>query len=293
MPGNLLTRPGQIQYGDLLLGSGTRYGWRKLTGWEDMVGLDSGTVIRAGGHGAYPGTLLAQPRTVDMEGIVIRAPRAQVGAVVGALAAGTAIVADELPLVVWLDERGPLLVWARAVRRAVPVEVGYRLGTIIGGAISWEATDPRRYALGEQVATTALPQDEPGIVWPLVWPLNWGPPGSTGTMTAQNTGTAHTHPVIEFKGPIIRPSLTNLHTGDVLEYDLTLAVDDVLRIDTAAGTVTLNGTVSRLYEATTRSVPEQTWTLPPGSTSDLVFRAAPGSSHPAARAVVRWRSAYW
>ncbi len=88
------------------------------------------------------------------------------------------------------------------------------------------------------------------------------------------------------------PSLTNLATGDVLEYDLDLAAGDVLVVDTAEGTVTLNGTASRLYTATARSVPEQSFALWPG-TADLAFRAAPDSSDPAASVAVRWRSAYW
>jgi hypothetical protein len=126
----------------------------------------------------------------------------------------------------------------------------------------------------------------------LAWPLNFGTPGSTGRMSAVNTGTAETHPVVEFRGPVTAPSLTNITTGDVLEYDLPLAAGDVLVVDTLAGTVTLNGTASRLYTASSRSVPEQTFTLAPGTTP-LMFRAAPGSNDPAASVVVRYRAAYW
>jgi hypothetical protein len=435
--GALVTRPGHVQYGDLLLGPGTPYRWRTLTGWEELPPLDSGTVQRSDAHGAFPGLLLAQPRTIGIEGLVVRAPRAQVGDVVGRLAAATAPRADELPLVAWLDERGPLLAYARAVRRAVPTTTGYRLGTILGGAVEWVATDPRRYALAEQAATSTLPVSESGLAWQtaqaeklpaaqaagvgevwrwwsdgdpvitgdgvgtvavrplapaaelvwaaagsnygwpvaagqavtfaasiaeaqgaittlrwwnasgqhvadessepgaasltgsapagaayvqpvvlfpaalpapvpvgtsslristtagvLAWPLDFGEPGSTGRLSVVNTGTADTHPVIEFRGPVTAPSLTNIATGDVLEYDLPLAAGDVLVVDTQAGTVVLNGTASRLYTASNRSVPEQTFTIAPGTTP-LMFRAAPGSNNPAASVVVRYRAAYW
>jgi hypothetical protein len=435
--GALVTRPGHVQYGDLLLGPDTPYRWRTLTGWGDLPPLDSGTVQRADAHGAFPGQLLAQSRTIGVDGLVVRAPRAQIGEVVGRLEAATAPRVDEIPLVVWLDERGPLLAYARAVRRAVPTTTGYRLGTIVGGAIEWVATDPRRYALAEQAATATLPVSEDGLSWEsagvealpakqaagvgelwqwwsdgdpvisgdgtgpvsvrplaefaelvwtipgndygwpvapgqtvtfasqvaadrnaittlrwwnaagqhvadqasepgdasltgtapagaarvqpvvlfpaalpapvpigtsslristtagvLAWPLNFGTPGSTGRMSAVNTGTAETHPVVEFRGPVTAPSLTNITTGDVLEYDLPLAAGDVLVVDTLAGTVTLNGTASRLYTASSRSVPEQTFTLAPGTTP-LMFRAAPGSNDPAASVVVRYRAAYW
>ncbi|MEU0675078.1 hypothetical protein ABZ330_19725 [Streptomyces sp. NPDC006172] len=435
--GALVTQPGHVQYGDLLLGPGTPYRWRTLTGWGDLPALDSGSVQRADAHGAFPGLLLAQSRTIGVDGLVVRAPAAQIGEVVGRLEAGTAPRVDEIPLVVWLDERGPLLAYARAVRRAVPTTVGYRLGTITGGAIEWVASDPRRYALAEQAVTAMLPVSEPGLSWEtaevevlpakqaagvgevwrwwsdgdpvitgdgtgpvsvrplaefaelvwaaptgnygwpvaagqtvtfasqvaaeraatitlrwwtaagqhvadeastpgaashtgtapagaayvqpvvlfpaalpapvpvgtsslristtagvLAWPLDFGEPGSTGRLSVVNTGSAETHPVVEFRGPVTAPSLTNITTGDVLEYDLPLAAGDVLVVDTLAGTVTLNDTASRLYTATTRSVPEQTFTFPPGTTP-LMFRAAPGSNDPAASVVVRYRAAYW
>ncbi|MEU3917122.1 hypothetical protein [Streptomyces sp. NPDC029004] len=290
--GALVTRPGQVQYGELLLGAGTPYRWRGITGWEELPSLDSGTVPRSDAHGGFPGALLAQARTIGLDGLVIRAPRASVGAVVAALNAGTVPVEDERPFVAWLDERGPLLAYARATRRAVPATLGYRLGTITGGALEFVATDPRRYEVAERTVSATLPASEPGLSWPLVWPLSFGAPGSTGGMTAANIGDASTHAVIEFRGPVTGPSVTNVDTGDVLEYDIPLAVGDLLAVDTRAGTVVLNGTASRIYTATSRSVPEQTFTLPPGTTN-LIFRAAPGSSDPAASATVRYRSAYW
>jgi len=434
-PGSLITRPGQVQYGDLLLGAGTPYRWRGITGWEELPALDSGTVPRSDAHGAFPGGLLAQARTIGLDGLVIRAPRASVGAVVAALNRGTVPVEDELPLVAWLDDRGPLLAYARATRRAIPATLGYRLGTITGGAVEFVATDPRRYALVEQVVPATLPAPESGLTWDtdpeqmldgdqaagvgelwrwwtdgdpvlagdgtgtvsvrpltaggelvwsaeasdygwpvtvgatatftaalaaaqaatiilrwwdatgayiadstgdageatftatapagaawvqpvlllpaalaspvpigtsslligspsgvLSWPLDFGTPGSTGALSAINAGDASTHPVIEFRGPVERPSLTNVGTGDVLEYDIPLTAEDVLTVDTAAGTVTLNATASRIYTATPRSVPEQTFTLAPGA-SQLHFRAASGD--PTATATVRYRSAYW
>ncbi|MCG7529641.1 hypothetical protein MHW47_35065, partial [Streptomyces sp. OfavH-34-F] len=163
--GALVTRPGHVQYGDLLLGPGTPYRWRTLTGWEDLPPLDDGTVQRADAHGAHPGLLLAQARTIGVDGLVVRAPHAQIGEVVGRLSAATVPRVDEIPLVAWLDERGPLLTYARATRRAIPTTTGYRLGTILGAAIQWVATDPRRYALAEQIATATLPMSEAGLTW--------------------------------------------------------------------------------------------------------------------------------
>lgn len=299
-PGDQVTHPGHVQYGSLLIGPGTPYGWQSLTGWADSPTLDSGTVPRADAHGALPGRLLAQPRTITLDGLIVRTAPGAMTAAVRHLAAATGPVADELPLVVRLDTAPPLLCWARCIRRSVPVGTGgYAIGIATEGALQWEATDPRRYEVDEQRASARLPAAEPGLDWGaasahegLRWPLEFGEPGSTGALSATNTGDAPTHPTITIRGPVTRPALTCLETGDTLEYDITLATNDTLTVDTAAGTVVLNGTANRLYSATTRSMPEQSLALDPG-VSGFIFRAAPGSTDPRASCTMRWRSAYW
>ncbi|WP_275465852.1 hypothetical protein [Streptomyces noursei] len=196
-----------------------------LTGWEDSPGLDSGTVPRADAHGAIPGRLLAQPRTITVDGLVVRADPGAVGTVVRHLAAATALGDVEQPLVIRLDDSPPLLSWARCIGRAIPVaKGGYAVGVVVGGALQFEASDPRRYALVEQRVEARLPMPEPGLDWHLAsgperldWPLVFGAPGSTGTLTAVNDGDAAAHPVITFRGPVARPSLTNVATGDRIE----------------------------------------------------------------------------
>ncbi|AFU62157.1 hypothetical protein SV1_17 [Streptomyces phage SV1] len=292
--GSLITGPGQAQYGDLLLGRGTPYRWRALSGWEELPALDTSSALRPDAHGAYPGVMLAQTRTIGLD-LMVRAPRDQIGGAVAALNSGTVPRLDEIPLVVWLDERGPLLVHARAIRRSIPVGVGYSVGTILGAAIQWEASDPRRYSTDEQSVETGLPAPEPGLEWAgttgLEWTdgLDYGIGGATGNIGVINGGDAETSPTITFTGPVTAPRLSQ-EDGRTLEYDIALAAGDQLTVDTRAGTVTLNGTASRLYTATARSVPEQAWTLSPGTTS-LSFRAESHSA--AARCAVEWRSAYW
>ncbi len=302
--GDQVTAAGHVQIGNFLLGRGTPYRWVSLTGWEDLPAVDSGSVQKADGHGALLGGLLAQQRIVTLDGVMIRARAGEIGRAVQQLGAATALSDVEQPVVVQLDERGPLLMFARVTARSIPVGRGYTVGTVTGAAIQLTASDPRRYELLEQVARATLPAAEPGLDWHDEAGLDWrtrngrddgldfGPPGSTGALTVRNTGSAPAHPVIEFRGPVSTPSLANVATGDTLEYDLDLAAEDVLTVDTGEGTVTLNGSASRLYTATTRSLPEQGFALWPGTT-DLAFRAAPGSSDPAANVAVRWRSAFW
>lgn len=308
MAGELVTGPGLVQWGTLLLGRWqaggviTPYRWRLLTGWEDLPGLDSGTVARAQQSGAYPGRLLAQTRIITLDGMTVRAAAGHIGAAVRTLNAATPLTLAEAPLVIWTDDRGPLLVNARVVRRHIPMDSSWALGYSGGGAIQWEATDPRRYQVTEQTAVTGLPASEAGLVWGspevgLVWGspevgLSWGTPGSTGDLTCVNSGDASAHPIIEFRGPVTNPSVTLLSSGVVLEYNITLAASDVLSIDTWLGTVTLGGQ-SRIGSATNRSSPEGSFTLPGASTSTVSFRSTDVTPDPAASATVRWRSAYW
>ncbi|MFM9368063.1 phage distal tail protein [Streptomyces sp. Da 82-17] len=283
---------GQLRYGDFLLGPGTPYRWRKLTGWEELPELDSGNVPKPDAHGAYLGRLLSQTRTIALDEVIVRAPAEQLGGVVEQLGAATGLVEGELPLLVHIDERGPLLVWARAVRRTVPVELGYAVGTVTEAAIEWEASDPRRYAPAVQQVETGLP--EPCLPWhttPDGAPR--GIPASTGNLTAANLGSAPTHPVVEVWGPVDTPRITNETTGAVLEYDLILDAGEQLVVDTFAGTAALADGESLLHAASVASWPEQAFVLAPGA-NELTFRAADDApADPRAAAVLRWRSAHW
>lgn len=286
------SRPGHMQYGDFLLGPGTAWRWDELQGWEETPGLDSGSVLKASDHGAWPGTFYAQTRTVTAS-LVVRCEPGNMNGTIRQLAAATRIDAsDEIPLVIQLDDDAPLMVFARCTRRAFPVVGTHRKG-LARGAIEFEASDPRRYSLLENTQITSLPQPEPGLAWPLAFPLDFGVPGSTGNIDASNSGDAPAHPTFMITGPCSKPSVTNLTTGVLLEYDIALSSSDVLYIDTYQGTVTLNGTTAnRLYTATTRSQPEGAFSLPPGS-SALAFRSDDSDPDPASTLSVTWRSAFW
>ncbi|MGY5129209.1 phage distal tail protein [Streptomyces nigrescens] len=283
---------GQLRYGELLLGTNTPYKWRKLAGWEELPEVDNGSVPRPSVHGAFLGRLLSQTRTIALDEMIVRAPVEHLGLVVETLNTATALVEDEQPLLISIDERGPLLAWARAVRRTVPVEPGYAVGTVVEAKLEFEATDPRRYSPAVQHAELGLP--EPCLPWHADY--GHGPrgiPASTGDHTAYNLGSAPTHPVVELHGPVDTPRLTNTTTGAVLEYEVILDPGEVLTVDTFAGTATLPDGSSLLTAASVECWPEPAFTLAAG-TNCLTFRAAPDApADPRAAAVLRWRSAHW
>ncbi|MEU3710484.1 hypothetical protein [Streptomyces catenulae] len=286
------TRPGTVQFGELLLGPGTPYGWKKLTGWNEIPAIDSGSVPRPAAHGAYPGALLAQVRTITLDEMIVRAEPGRIGATVATLEAATPLIDDEQPLLIHLDDRGPLLVHARVVRREVPVDPAYGVGVAVGGAIQFEASDPRRYTPTVQQAGVGLP--EPCLPWHA--DHGHGPrgiPASTGDVVVHNFGSAPAHPVVELWGPVDTPRLTNITTGAVLEYEAILDAGERLTIDTYSGTAVLDTGESLLNAASFESWPEPAFMLGSGL-NDLTFRAAPDApADPRAAALLRWRSAHW
>ncbi|RDG38477.1 phage distal tail protein [Streptomyces corynorhini] len=295
-PGSLITRDGQIQWARLLMGPGTPYPVDRagITGWDDLPGIDTGDVPRPDQHGSWPGSRWAQPRLIDATVWLLPESAEEARATTGHFRAATGLDGGERWLAVRLHGE-TLAVRARVSRRVVPQDRTYVLHGAARTSLQWTSTDPRRFGTDEQSARTGLPASEPGLAWPdegLGWPLDWGAAGATGALTAVNSGDTAAHPLIEFRGPAKRPSLIRLSDGKRLQYDITLAADDVLTVDTLTGTVVLNATASRLYTATAASAPEQLFLLEPGTTS-LAFRSEDIAPDPAALATVRWRHSHW
>jgi Phage tail protein len=293
-PGSLITQDGQIQWAGLLLGPGTAYGIDSsgLTGWEDLPEIQSADADRPTDHGAWPGARYAKSRLIGGQVWLLPDADGGEGAVletVRTLRHALALRDEERWLAVRVHGE-TLAVRARVNQRVVPTDQTYATQGVAKAAVQWIAADPRRYQPTQRLASTPPPEPEVGLAWPLVWPLDWGQATSTGDVTAENDGSAPAHPLITFQGPCTTPSVTEQSTGRRLRYDITLAAADQLVVDTAEGTVVLNGTASRRYAATADSGPEELFTFDPG-VSELSFRA--DVSQPEARMTVTWRSAEW
>ncbi|WP_426365536.1 phage distal tail protein [Streptomyces sp. E-08] len=289
-PGSLITQDGQIQWAGLLIGPGTPFNVDRsgLQGWEDLPEYDSSDADRPTSHGAWPGSRYAKPRKIS--GTIVLMPEYD-GATeaIRALRQSLALLDEERWLTVRLH--GELLaVRARIAQRVVPADQGFATQGSSKMSIQWLASDPRRYTVNEQSASTTPPQPETGLTWPLVWPLNWGQAKSTGDAVAENTGSAATHPVIVFRGPCSMPTVTERVSKRRLRYAIDLAAGDELVVDTANGTVMLNNTASRRHTAMADSSPEELFLLEPGRT-ELSFR--PDAATPEALMTIRWRSAEW
>ncbi|WP_460068560.1 phage distal tail protein [Streptomyces sp. YKOK-I1] len=290
-PGSLITRDGQMQWAGLLLGPGTPYEIDRggLSGWEDLPEYDASDADHPTAHGAWPGARYAKPRRIG--GTVWTVPPQDDSALAVTRALRQALLLDDEER--WLAVRlhgETLAVRARVSQRVLAADRTYTTQGVSRASVQWYATDPRRYSVDERTALTGAPQPESGLTWPLTWPLYWGQAASTGDVNADNDGSAPTHPVLVFTGPCTNPTVTDRTSALRLRYEIGLAAGDELVVDTAAGTVTLNGTASRRHTAAADSSPEELFAFSPGR-AQLAFR--PDTHGAGAQLTVRWRTAEW
>jgi len=94
-------------------------------------------------------------------------------------------------------------------------------------------------------------------------PLVLGASSAFAEFTVTNSGDADAFPVVEIRGPGTNPVVANLTTGQDFTVNATLAIGDLLTIDTRPGakTVVLNG--ANAFPSLT--VDSQLWPLVPGA----------------------------
>ncbi|MER7212446.1 hypothetical protein ABT340_35785 [Streptosporangium sp. NPDC000239] len=289
MAGELITAPWQLEWGGLLIGTGTPYSIQKLHGWLDQPGLDMGTAPKPTRPGSWAARPRPQSRVVTLE-LEFRAGVDRMDEVVAALRAATprALTADEAPLVVRL--RGEtLMAFGKVSNRLIPVDHSFSQALTPSATVQWLCADPRCYELTERSLTiTPGTSGSGGLVYPLAYPLTYGTAGGANNGTAANVGNEPTSPVLTFTGPIATPKIVNTSAGYGLEFAVDVLAGQTLTVDTDAGTVLLNGS-DRLYTRSNLSVPVEYFELYPGDNDLTLLAAAFGTG---ASLTVTWKSAY-
>lgn len=295
MPGDLITMDYQIQLGALLLGAGTPYeldGQAALVGWDDLPGIDSSDVPRPNAPGDYSGTSYPQSRIVTCQLSVHGDGPGHAANLAALRAATTAALSVETPLAVRVAGQ-VTFISAKCLQRAIPMGANYAIGATVKAMLQFKATDPRRYVTALSSAVCAPPTSSGGITWPITWPITWSTLGASGGVSVVNAGDFDTPPVITIIGPLTTPAIYRSDTGDVLEFNTTLAASDIVVIDVLADTVTLNGTPAKNL-LSDRSAPVSSFRMPGGPggvTTGLLLREAAGPD-PTASMTVAYRSAY-
>lgn len=241
LPGSLITGNYQIEFNtSILFGSGVyQILAGSVEGWDDLVELDSGNVLRPARHGAWPGRKFGQQRYVSAV-VLVADESDDFMDRIAALRRATGVAEDETELPLVIRTRGEtLLAFGQVIGRVVPPELYYAGFSPV--ALRWECSDPRRYGLtlhSELVGT------------------------STAAVLA-NDGDIATSPRVRVFGPAENPVVTNETLNRVMAFDLQVENGQRLDIDCAAGTVKI-GQVDRMSTLSALSVPVDDWVLAAG-----------------------------
>ncbi|MFD9124360.1 phage distal tail protein [Kitasatospora sp. NPDC059571] len=221
-------------------GTGTAWGLSKLDGW-DSADVRTQYTDRQSDHGAWAGRAYLQARVLTAAGTIAAPDQATLEACLDSLQVAASL--DDTLLTVY--ETVPKQV---TVRRSGRILIDRATDRLASYSVLLTAADPRKYDVTAQAQSSPLPSTTGGITLPLTLPLTITATTSSGSFVLVNAGTTATRPVLTITGPVTTPTiLAQAPDGTVtaLAYSDTLQAGDVLVIDCAAHTVTLNGSTSR------------------------------------------------
>jgi hypothetical protein len=258
--GALVSIPGQLQYGDMLMGGGTSAGWRELVGWRDLPAGEVSDYPRPQGHGAYPGDVWGGPVTVTFTFLLRSATLADRAEAIAALEQFAPMDGVDRMLAVNDTGDGTWFRMARVTGRSIPQDHHFGHAPLVC-SIQFLCADPRRYSLTEYTRTVTQPSGSGGLIYPLAYPLDYGT-WTGGGASGSSLGAVDTPLVATFIGPMASPVL---HGPDwTLAFDINLAAGESLVVDTLEGTALLNGTTDRAYTISTSSDPIERCLIHPG-----------------------------
>lgn len=154
---------------------------------------------------------------------------------------------------------GPVYATADQIAGGSNMRAGF---TLICPDPAWVDPTPRAVTFGQTGGGTA---------WEIPWPIPWTLGGSTlgDTYSLDYPGTWLAYPRIRITGPVTNPVITNLTTGDKLDFTgYSIATGHYYEIDLRYGykTVLLDGITNKISELSSDS-DLATWAIIPGPNS--------------------------
>ncbi|MFJ4918146.1 phage distal tail protein [Streptomyces sp. NPDC088726] len=279
-------RMGRIQWGDLQFGPGSRYHVTAVTGLDDMPDIRAEDINRPDQHGDYTSPDTTGARIIQL-GLGLRGDTPDdLRALTLALRAATQPQRQPAPLR-FLDQ--DTLLYGKVRQRALPYDAEnlWSTGT---AALELYCADPYLYSLEEHTASTSEYSPAAGRTYPLVYVgagRTYGDAGTSGRLTAVNSGASPAYPVLRIDGPVANPSIEQVTTGGSITLDATLQPGEYLIIDTRTRAILLMGTSPR---RTWLRAGSQWPLLQPGS-NVIAYRgsALPGAPGQSSLLTVTWR----
>jgi hypothetical protein len=177
------------------------------------------------------------------------------------------------------------VIYARVRNHMASLNPNYTYGYIIS-QVDLFCADPRYYDTNEQTAVMQFSAPS-GRVYNRVYNLVYGGGSGTLTTTITNNGWTDTYPIITINGPITNPEVGNNTQNATLDFNVTLASNDVFEIDLYNKLITLNGNPAR---NTLISGTSNWFSAQPGN--NQFYFTGVGTSSGITQATVEWQSAY-
>ena len=240
--------------------NGICWQWQSIQGWDSPPTAGQGVIQRSADHGGWPAPQYYGPRVITLT-IMASAPTQALRDYARALMQQIVPVNDLA--VLQFNEPVPKQVYVRRNATASVTEACPTLTDVIF-TIPMVAPDPRKYAVPPQSAGLVVgPPSSTALALPFALPVSFPgniPPSATA-VTAYNTGTFETRPVVSISGPITSPAVVNASTAQTVSFTgLTLGPTDQLVLDMDNRQPLLNGV---FYAA---DVSSAWWVLEPGAT---------------------------
>jgi hypothetical protein len=213
-----------------------------VEGWEELPGPRYDKTPRTNAHGAHPSRVWSDERIVTVTGFSWSAAErdARVAELQDGLYFGDGDEGE--PLTITAAGRTLTASAQLLAARAALLRGEWGVGRF-GWLAQWRCPDPLRYG-PETTLSTPLPDAGGGLVYPLAYDLDYGAAGATGSITLSNGGTAPAPIVFAVRGPL-ESGFEISAAGQRLRYPVPVPAGQVLELDTAAGTVLVEGTASR------------------------------------------------
>jgi len=277
-----------VTWRGLTLTTGTDAAYRilSLEGWEERPTARYDKQVRTRGHGTHPSPLWSDERIVTIEGQCWS--EEQRDQMLFGLQAAAAYGEDDStePLTVVAANRTLSAGAQLLVCKPMLARTEWGMGRF-GWLLQWRCPDPLRYGPARS-PYIGLPVSGGGLTYPLTYPLDYGAPGSTGQLVLTNAGTAPAPIVFGVRGAL--PQGFELSAGSRrLTYVAQVPSGQVIAVDTAAGTVLVEGTADRRANLTYADWLE----VPPMSSLTVQFTSLGGVYDVGAQLTATFADTYW
>ncbi|MFG3586627.1 hypothetical protein [Streptomyces sp. NPDC047990] len=267
--------------------AGVAWFLQSLEGWDSSE-VRAEMQDREADHGAWASPVYLGSRPITLSGTVEAPDRASLDNAIDQLTAVPALT--DTTLTVW--ESTPKQAVVRRSGKLLAQPVTDRTAT---WSVLVTAADPRRYSTTLQSGTTGLPSTTGGLTFPATFPITFSATTVSGQISAANSGSLDTRPVLTITGPVVAPVISALYADGTVRqliYSLDLATGDVLTIDTDAHTVVLNGATSRRRFLTVSGGWPTIPAAAPGGPTVVSYQFQSNSYNATAMLSAAWRSAW-